>query len=69
MRDQPSVIPINDEHTFLLFDSLRLVVLSVGLLALSQVLPFEVAFGLTAVVLYTGYIGFIRHRIARLGVR
>jgi hypothetical protein len=62
-------IPINDEHTFLLFDSLRLVVLSVGLFALSQVLPFEVAFGLTAVVLYTGYIGFIRHRIARLGVR
>jgi E3 ubiquitin-protein ligase DOA10 len=54
---------------FLLFDSLRLVVLSVGLFALSQVLPFEVAFGLTAVVLYTGYIGFIRHRIARLGVR
>lgn len=62
-------IPINDEHMFLLFDSLRLVLLSVGLFALSQVLPFEVAFGLTAVVLYTGYIGFIRHRIAGLGVR
>lgn len=62
-------IPINDEHMFLLFDSLRLVFLSVGLFALSKVLPFEVAFGLTAVVLYTGYIGFIRHRIARLGVR
>jgi hypothetical protein len=62
-------IPINDEHMFLLFDSLRLVLLSVGLFALSQLLPFEVAFGLTAVVLYTGYIGFIRHRIAGLGVR
>lgn len=62
-------IPINDEHIFLLFDAMRLVLLSVGLFALSQVLPFEVAFGLTAVVLYTGYIGFIRHRVARLGVR
>jgi hypothetical protein len=54
---------------FLLFDAMRLVLLSVGLFALSQVLPFEVAFGLTAVVLYTGYIGFIRHRVARVGVR
>lgn len=61
-------IPINDEHKFLMFDSLRLVFLFLGLIVLSRVLPFEVAFGLTAVVLYTGYIVFIRHRIARLGV-
>ena len=58
-------ISLNDETAFLFFDFLRLVVLAVGLFVLASAIAFEIAFGLTALSLYTAYIFFIRFRIAR----
>ena len=58
-------IPLRDERAFLVFDSLRLLILAIGLSVGANLVPFEVAFGVTSLLLYTSYIPFIFFRIAR----
>lgn len=58
-------IPLSDERAFLWFDATRLIGLWSGLFILSALVPFELAFGLTALALYASYILFIDRRIAR----
>ncbi|MEM5469867.1 MAG: hypothetical protein ACSHWZ_18740 [Sulfitobacter sp.] len=57
--------PLHDERAFLMFDSARLLVLTIGLYGGGRMLPFEIAFGGTSLLLYTSYIPFIFLRVAR----
>lgn len=57
-------IALGDERAFLMLDAARLVVLAVGLYGLALVLPFEMAFTGTALVLYLSYIAFIYNRVS-----
>ena len=58
-------IALGDERTFLIFDTLRLVLLAASLILLSRSIPYEFTFATTALTLYTSYIFFIRSRVTR----
>jgi hypothetical protein len=58
-------IALGDERAFLILDAVRLVALAVGLYGLALVVPFEMAFTGTALVLYLSYIAFIYMRVSR----
>lgn len=58
-------IPLSDEKAFMLFDFARLAGLALALTLLATLIPFEMAFCLTTMSLYTFFLFFIRSRIAR----
>jgi hypothetical protein len=58
-------LALTDERAFLLFDVMRLFALMVGVYGLATLIPFEIAFSMTAVTLYVMYIGFIFLRVSR----
>jgi hypothetical protein len=62
-------MPLKDEQSFLLFDIVRLLILACGLYIVATFIPFEMAFGATAVLLYTSYILFIRIRVGRYSIQ
>jgi len=57
-------VALKDERTFLIFDTLRLFTLALGLYSLAAILPYELAFMVTALCLYAAYIGFIFQRVS-----
>lgn len=56
---------LDDEGIFLAFDIVRLVILCVGLFGLSMLIPFEQAFGFTAVLTYALMIWLVFYRVRR----
>lgn len=62
-------IALGDEKTFLIFDTLRLIVLTISLYMLSSFIPFELAFGTAALTLYGTYIAFIFFRVSKYAIR
>lgn len=57
-------MPLSDERAFLLFDSVRLLGLAIGLYGAARLVPFEIAFAGTSLLLYASYIPFIFLRVS-----